>query len=311
MTRQRGSFLYDSPFSTLKSPVRALITPVNFSMPLGSKNDIIMETKGAILKDFWVPTFSRSIAFICLLLFLGQTSQARVFDFENESFSPFLNLRGGQTGMGTDPFGWQGVSSYGVNEAKFIYGGEFGARWRASSFGVSLGLLVQKLNPVKGAQAFDASNALLYTAETEALSFGPTLQMDIPFGKTPSHMWWLFLGGGYQFIKMQNSYQLTTLGQSGFSLPAEVSETYRASIPFATTGVGAEFLFVKTTTISLQLGYHHSLSSAWTHGQNGSNFAGNYTEGSQVTLQDGSEKSIHWSYFFLQVGFQFYVDTLR
>ncbi len=256
-------------------------------------------------------TFSMPLILICTLLFLGQTSQARVFDFKNESFSPFLNLRGGQTGMGTGPFGWQGVSSYGVNKAKFIYGGEFGARWRASNIGISLGVLVQQLDPVQGAQAFDSSDALLYTAETEALSFGPTLQMDIQFAKTANHVWWFFWGGGYQFVKMQNSYQLTTLGQTGFSLPAEVSETYRASLPFASLGLGAEFLFVKTTTISLQLGYHHSLSSAWTYGQNGLNFTGNYTEGSPVTLQDGSEKALNWSYFFLQVGFQFYVETLR
>jgi len=263
------------------------------------------------LREFWGSTFSRFMILICALLLFTQTALARVFDFEKESFSPYLNLRGGQTSMGTSPFAWHEVSTYGVREAKFIYGGEFGARWRSSTLGVSLGVLVQKLDPVLGAQAFDANSALLYTAETEALSFGPTLQLDIQFAKKTSHMWWLFLGGGYQFIKMQNSYQLTALGQTDFSLPAEVSETYRASIPFASTGVGAEFLFSKTTTISLQLGYHHSLSSAWTHGQNGSNFAGSYIEGSPVILQDGSEKNINWSYFFLQVGFQFYVETLR
>lgn len=213
--------------------------------------------------------------------------------------------------MGSSPFAWQGVDSYGVNKAEFIYGTEFGAKWRASNVGVSLGVLVQKLDPVLGAQAFGAGNSMLYSAETEALSYGPTLQFDVQFAKAKSHMWWVFLGGGYQFMKMQNSYQLSSLGQTEFSLPAEVSETYKANIPFATLGVGAEFLFAKTTTLSLQLGYHHSLTSTWTHGQDGTSFAGAYSNGSTVYLQDGSEKAINWSYFFLQVGFQFYVETLR
>jgi hypothetical protein len=261
-----------------------------------------------IFKKKWIYNL---LIYISVPMLWSPTLEARVFSFEQESFAPFLNLRGGMSSMGYAPYDWQQVQGHGGGKADFIYGGEFGARWRSPHFAFSLGVLVQRLDAVRGVQGFDGFGASLFAAEAEALAFGPTAQLDIQLAQATTHQWKLFFGGGYQFAKHQTRYQLTSLGQSTWGLPGEVQETYKATIPHATFGIGAEFLMAKTTTMSLQLGYHHSISSAWTHGQNGTNMAGTYTEGAPVIFEDGTTKPINWSYAFLQIGFQFYVQTLR
>jgi len=237
--------------------------------------------------------------------------QARVFSFENESFAPYFAIQGGQSSTNHQPYTWQGTSTFLGDRFDFIYGSEFGVYFRTHSVGVRLGALVQKFDPVQGATGFNSLGDPLFSVESSGLSYGPIVQLDYQFAKTPLYHWMLLIGGGLQVAKMANNYNFTSVGQSLVNGQAAINETYKAQYSFATIGLGTEVLLAKTTTVSFILGYNHMIDPDWKYVTTGSSFAGPHTDGQALLLEDGTSKKINWSHLFLQVSFQFYTKTLR
>ncbi len=240
-----------------------------------------------------------------------QPLEARVFSFENESVAPFINFRGGISSMGSQAFRWQSATSYSGDDVDFIYGGEFGLYLRGGSFGLSLGVLVHTFDPVSGGTASNASGTTLYTADVEGMAYGPQVVFDFLLTKDEGYLWKLLLGGGYQFAKIESTYNFTATGQALVSGQSTLTEIYKQEAPFALLGISTEFMLSGTTTINITAGYHYSLGDEWTYGAGGSNFAGSYSQGGKVNFEDGTSRPIDWSYAFIQLGFNFYVDLAR
>jgi hypothetical protein len=238
-------------------------------------------------------------------------AQARVFNFENESVAPYLNLRGGMSGLGSAPYQWQSAASYGGDDVGFNYGGEFGVYFSLGALGLGLGMLVDSFDPVTGGTGADAGGSQLFTVNTEGISYGPHLFFDYILSAQPSSRWKLVVGGGYQYLKLENNYNFTTAGQALVSGQSSLLETYKTSALFATLGVATEFVMAGTTTMSILLGYHHSFAEQWNYDGGVTNFAGTNGPGAAVVFEDASTKTMDWSYPFLQLGFQFYVDKVR
>ena len=254
----------------------------------------------------------KCIILALITLFTASQASARVFSFDSETVAPFINIRGGLSSMSSAPFEWQSASSYSGDEVDLIYGGEFGIYFRSSlGLGVSLGVLVDTFDPVEGGAASNAGGVSLFTVNTEGLSYGPSLLFDYQFGTTQSYLWKFVFGGGYQFAEIENTYSMTATGQALVGGQSTFTETYKAEIPFAMIGIGTEFVLSGTSTMSFLLGYHYALANEWSYGQGGQNFAGSHTQDGDVLFENGSKKTIDWSYPFLQVGFNFYVDTVR
>lgn len=228
-----------------------------------------------------------------------------------ESIAPYLNLRTGLSPMASDSFSWQSVSSYSGDEVDLIYGGEFGIYFRGGGLGLGLGVLVHTYDPVTGGHGNNAAGTSLYTVDSKGMAYGPKLTIDYQFSQTPTYNWKFGVSGGYQFIKVENTYNMTTTGQALVAGQSTIDESLKTATPFAQVEIGTEFLLTKTTTMNVTLGYHHSLDSDWTYGEGGTNFVGTHSQGDKVLFEDGSRKLINWSYPFIQLGFQFYVDTVR
>ncbi len=231
--------------------------------------------------------------------------------FEEETVAPFLKLRTGVSSMGNAPFRWQSASQYSGDDVDLVYGGEFGVYLRTQGVGVSLGVLVHTFDPVTGAQGLNASGNRLYTVDVEGLAYGPQVVFDFHLTSTKSYLWKLMLGGGYQFAKLESSYNFTVTGQALVGGQSQLMETYKQEAPFALLAIGTEFHMSGTTTLSVTAGYHYSFSQEWKYDGGGQNFAGAHSQGDSVVFEDASAKNIDWSYPFLQVGFHFYVDTIR
>lgn len=250
------------------------------------------------------------VCFSVPILFLSHFAQARVFSFENESVASYLNFRVGMGSVGNSPYQWQSASSYGGDSFELGYGGDFGVYFRTSSFGLALGILVHTFDPVTGGTGSNSSGSL-YTVESEGLAYGPQILFDYQFGYTKSYMWKLVFGGGYQFAKFESTYTVSSAGQSLVGGQTSFSESLKGSFPFAVLGVGTEFMMSGSMTMNVLFGYHYTFSGSWQYGEGGQNFAGSHSQGANVLFEDGTEKSIDWSYPFLQVGFQFYIDKVR
>lgn len=192
-----------------------------------------------------------------------------------------------------------------------MYGGEFGVYFRTSHFGLALGVLVHTFDPIAGGKGFNGASTQLYSVDVEGLAYGPQLAFDIQFAKTETYMWKLIFGGGYQFAKLESTYNFTATGQPLVGGLSQVTESYKQEAPFALLALSTEFMFSGTTTISVTAGYHYSFSQDWKYGEGGQNFAGGHSQGGDVVFEDSTMKPIDWSYPFLQVGFNFYIDTAR
>ncbi len=251
------------------------------------------------------------LSLIGLLSLFVNPGHARVFMFEEESVAPFVNLRTGVTSMGADPYRWQSAPSNSGDEVSFVYGGEFGVYFRGGSFGVALGVLVHTFDPVTGGKGFNAAGAELFSVASEGMAYGPSLQFDYQLSSTKTYLWKLLVGGGYQFMDIENTYSFSATGQSLVGGQSSLTESYKAAAPFVMLGVSTEFIMSGTTTISVTAGYHYSFASEWAYGEGGENFAGSHAQGDTAVFEDGTSRGIQWSYPFVQVGFQFYVDTAR
>ncbi len=254
----------------------------------------------------------QKIIFILLTgIFLSSNSQARVFSFDNESFAPYFAIQGGLPSTNHQPYSWQSTSSLIGDRFDFIYGGEFGVYFRTQSVGLRLGALMQKFDPVQGATGLNSLGDPLFSVESSGLSYGPIVQLDYQFAKTPHYHWMFLVGGGLQYAKMENSYNFTSDGQSLVNGQTAINESYKAQYSFATIGIGTEVLLVKNTTVSFILGYNHMFEPDWKYATTGSSFAGPHTDAQPLLLEDGTPKKINWSHIFLQLSFQFYTQTLR
>ena len=249
--------------------------------------------------------------FILVLLLFSSTSSARLFDFSMESVAPYLNLRTGMSSMGSDPYFYQTPASYGGDEVGLMYGGDFGVYFRGGGFGVSLGLLVHTHDPVTGATASDGSGNRLLTVDSEGLSYGGIFNIDYQFSQTKAYNWKLTLGGGYEIIKHENTYVYTAAGEALVTGSPTLTESFKTAAAFVNVAIGTEFHLFKTTTMTITGGYHYSLADSWENGQGGQNFAGTQAQGGSALLENGSARNIDWSYPYLQIGFNFYVDTVR
>ena len=248
-----------------------------------------------------------------LLVLLAQTtpSWGRVFSFANETVAPYVNFRGGLSSMGADPFRWQSASTYAGDEVDLIYGGEFGIYLRGSTFGMAAGVLVHTFDPVAGGSASAAGGGLLYSADVEGISYGGQLVFDYQLSSNESYLWKIIFGGGYQFSKIESTYTMSTAGAALVGGQTSFTESYKQTAPFAVLGVSTEFPMAGTTTLTVTAGYHYTMGGNWEYGQGGQNFAGVHAQGDTVNLENGSAREIDWSYAFIQVGFNFYVDTVR
>ncbi len=249
------------------------------------------------------------IFIFCLLFF--QVSYARVFMFEKETMAPYLQLRSGLSSMGSAPYQWQSAATFSGDEVDLIYGGEFGVYFRTHGVGVSLGVLVHTFDPVSGGRGQTASGVSLFSVDVEGMAYGPQVAFDLQFAQTETYLWKFIVGGGYQFAKIESTYSFTATGQSLAGGQSQLTESYKQDTPFAMLAISTEFLMSGTTTVSVTAGYHYSFSDEWKYGEGGQNFAGSHSQGGDVLFEDASTKDIDWSYPFVQVGFQFYVDTIR
>lgn len=253
----------------------------------------------------------RNITFVLWILAWSFSAQARVFSFANESVAPYFNVRGGLPSMSNEPYRWQSAAGYSGDEIDFVYGGEFGIYLRGGSVGMALGILVDTFQPIHGGRGENVAGQNLYSVNTEGIAFGPSLNFDYQLSSDAHYLWKLVVGGGYKIAKMENTYSLTAAGQALNGGAVTATETYTMLSPFATFGIAAEFFLSGSATMNFLFGYHLSLNNEWKYRGGGQNFAGVYSEGSDVLFEDGTAKMIHWSYPFLQVGFHFYIDTLR
>ena len=212
--------------------------------------------------------------------------------------------------MGSAPYRWQSADNFGGDEVDLVYGGEFGLYLRGMGFGAAFGVLVHTFDPVSQGSAANGGTSL-YTVDVKGMAYGPQVAFDYQFVSTETYLWKLIVGGGYQFAKIENTYNFTAAGQALVGGQTSLAESYKQEAPFALLAISTEFVTSGTTTVSVTAGYHYSFSKDWKYGQGGQNFAGNHSQGDDVLFEDASSKTIDWSYPFLQVGFQFYVDTVR
>lgn len=257
--------------------------------------------------------FSKPLVLIFLLgpLFWALTGQARVFDFAQESVAPYINFRGGVSSMGATPYQWQSASTYSGDKVDLIYGGEFGIYLRGSRFGVALGLLVHTFDAVAGGRGLDASGTPLYTTTVEGVGYGPQVTFDYQISSMETYIWKVLVGGGYLSSKIESTYSMTATGQPLVGGQSSFTESYKQESLFAMFGMATEFTVGGTTTLTVTAGYHHSLGGDWKYGQGGENLAGSHSQGGKLLFEDGSAKNLDWSYAFVQVGFNIYVDTVR
>ncbi len=241
------------------------------------------------------------------LLLLVAQANARVFNFAGVNVSSYLKGAGGTAYFGNDAFA--NSAGPGVTYSDGVlyqFSGEFGFSFEMSSFTARLGFEMHRPQHLTLYEGKNTGGTVLYTVDSDIISYSPTLTLEFPLGKAQTTKSYIFLGVGYGYVTLKNTYAFTATGTSTYSL-ADFSEDGKGQTIFGTAGWGFETLMVDNVTFGMEFGYRYMEAYKLVHKSSSTTFLGNKVEGDNMKNSDGDDRFLNLSQPFLAFLFRFYI----
>lgn len=241
---------------------------------------------------------------IALIMTFAAGAEARVFALDKQKLAFYLKGNFGSSRMERDAFDRSDGATANIKESvDFQYAGELGLFFKASSFGVRLGVQVinpQKLDNVEGK---NAAGILEYNLTSRVFGVMPVGHLEFDFVSGPQFRWYLSAGGGVGSVTLLNTYTFAPASPYGL---VDFTEEGTAWVPMYEGSTGIEFSLVDNATMLFDIGYRHLQVTGLKHTRSATTFLGPVGKGSKMTNVGGGERELDMNSVYAGLGFKFY-----
>ncbi|MCB0391075.1 MAG: hypothetical protein KDD58_07285 [Bdellovibrionales bacterium] len=243
---------------------------------------------------------------------LSQIAEARVFNFKNETIAGYFRGSTSLSRLGTTPFDNASGNStvFTGEDHAYNYSGEIGFLLNIGDFAtfrVGAELIQSKESEVVGSSA---GGTKYFDLVSDVFVFNTTGTLEYHIFSTDTTRLSLFGGVGLGSISMDLDYTFTSAGLSAFSLSSDYTEKTTSYIIGAHAGAQYEFLFADTVTMALEAGFRHLPVPKLDYKEDAATIYGAVTKGSRAKNQDGTNRTLDLSGYYVGLGFRFYLDFL-
>ncbi len=234
-------------------------------------------------------------------------AEARKFDFGLESFSTYFGGSFGTSKMGDSAYGTSSGSGTTVDKKiPWTTSGDFGVAISLNRVNILLGMELLMPRTVSSIEGKNASGTLLFKLKSNAQAFVPMVNVEVLAYKAPHSRVLFGAGGGYAFASLENTYEMTSAGQSALGIGDHV-ERGRGTGTLLQAYVAGEFLFTDTVTAVLGGGYRNLIIQSLQAPQNGTAITGAQPSGADLKNMDGGHRTMDMGGAFAMLQFRFYL----
>jgi hypothetical protein len=238
-------------------------------------------------------------------------AQARVFNFQKQSFSTYLRGTYGFTMLQKDAYqgGFPNTVSFpnqaGVSQA---YSAEVG--FGLSSKYLTWRLGVELLNPAqtKDAAGLNASGTQWLTLSSEAYSVIPQVNVEFVVRQGPTWRWYFGGGIGYAITTFKNTVTMTAAGTTALG---GVTDYIEEGSNYGLMGQGMsgfEFAFFDNVSMSFDLGYRYLNATGFKSNRDSRTACNQFYSGNTVTDCAGGDRALNLSGLFTAANFRIYIQ---
>lgn len=196
------------------------------------------------------------------------------------------------------------------DEHAYNYSGEIGFLLNIgefSTFRVGAELIQSKKSELIGS---NTSGAKLFDLVSDVFVFNTTGTLEYHFYKTDTTRFSVFAGVGLGSVSLDLDYTFTSAGLTNFGLSSNYKEESSSYIIGAHGGFQYEFLFADTVTMAIETGFRHLPVTKLNYEKDSTGIYGAISKGSKTRNQDGSDRTLDLSSYYVALGFRFYIDFM-
>ncbi len=227
--------------------------------------------------------------------------QARVFDFNNETFAGYFSYAFGIYPETTNPYGDETLADEYSQKMKTLHGGEFGFLYGKGPISFRFGMELLAPSTLKEIKATLNGNDV-YTIESDFSAYAPKAGLEINLVTRP--IWRIFAGASYGVVSasLKNTYS-----EVSSAPPGDHAVYMKSSSTLIEGYLGGELYMNDTTTITVSVGQKNVNFDKWIYSQDTTTFTGAHEKGDPVLLSDGTARSFSLSNQFVSIGFRIYL----
>ncbi len=244
-----------------------------------------------------------------LLLVNGSVAEAREFSFKSNSKAAYFRGSFASNIVHQDAFSnSSGSVTLDDEETKSSFGGEFGALYSIDGFNFRLG--IEALRPTKvEVIGRNGAGASLYTLTSEIFAWGPALTVEYVYSALQSVRFFTFAGVAYNYVSLDNHYEMTAAGTAFFSPVGTHTEKGGTTVVSSFFGAGLETMFADNATLALDFGYRIMEVTGYKHKYAGPSIAeGLVVKGAPLLNANAADRRTDLSGLTASLAFRFYID---
>lgn len=248
----------------------------------------------------------RSLSFVTLI-FGAVVSEARVFNFNSESFAAYLkgSIYPGRV-ENTLHSESHGADSTMDSYVPYNLSGEFGFVYATPRAQFRFGMEIIRPSDKEDEPGTDASGTVLFTRTSELTILVPKVGFDVTLKSWPQDRIYMGATVGYASLAARNSYKLTAAGTTEYGI-GEFYEDLRGGAPQYEGFVGYERMFTDATTFGLEGGYRNLVFKEIKHNNDVTTFQGPVEKGDAAKNDDGSDRSLNMNQFHIGLNLRFWI----
>lgn len=247
--------------------------------------------------------FLRSFVFSSLFVF---SASARTLDINNESLAAYIVATGGGSALATSALDGEAGSAVryepGVN---YNYTGEFGFIYSRPRFSLRFGFEI--IRPWVLDSSATESGVELYKVKSDILGYAPKVAAELNLQSSARSRSFISVGVGAVSVRMKNTYEMTTDGQSSFPGVTDHVVEAKGATSLMSAALGYEGAIFDTNTMVIEFGYRQLTINNLSYSKDVTTFSGAEQTGDSVLTSTGAPREMNMSGGFIALGFRFYL----
>ncbi len=246
------------------------------------------------------------------IILATSAAEARVFSFKDETMAAFFHGTYGLSRLGSTPY----KDASGVNtefagpEHKANFSGELGFLYTMSPR-LTLRLGAEVIQAHQSEIVGQAANETKYfDLVSDVFVFSPNATFEWHIDTADWYRLSFFVGAGYATVTSDLNYTFTTAGKAALGVSADYDEAGAARLISGHTGFIFEMAMIDTVTTVLELGFRHMPIPKLTYADNVTTITGAQAKGDTILDQDGSNRTLDMSGYYLGLSFRFFISIL-
>lgn len=236
-------------------------------------------------------------------LMMASVSEARVFDMNTESFATYLRGQYALAMQKDTAFApSSGTGSVFTDEYKTNLAYEFGFVYASKIVNWRFGFEILKPSDLKEVKGSSAGGTEYFSLSNSISGYAPKIGLEFNIKKWGQSRLFANLDIGQATVTVQNSYVMTTAGNTQFPTPgADFREEVVGTGNLIESAVGFETLLSDTSTVVFDAGYRTLEVGSFKHNTTANTFQGNVVKGDAALNADGSARTLSLSGAFASV----------